>query len=319
VSAPYVLTSGNVCVWARARGLIPADRPVTARQLNGGVSATVVALHADNFSLVVKQALPELRVDDLWRADPRRTNTEARALRLCESLTPNAVPHVVDHDSENHIVALEYVAGANWQSEVAEGRLHQRFAAAAGKTLATWHGNTTAETSFEAPEAFEELRLRPYHETLIERRPSLATAIAPYLAELRSERRCLVHGDYAMKNMLVSGRRHVVLDFEVAHFGSPVFDVAFFLSLVVLSMLRWSALAKPLGELGRNFLRSYQSIIGTSAPSETSIAGHTACLILARIDGKSRLGFLADQHLSQARAVGRRMLARPEAGIWNAF
>jgi len=38
-----------------------------------------------------------------------------------------------------------------------------------------------------------------------------------------------------MKNTLVGRDRNWVLDFEVAHYGNPVFDLGFFLSFVVLS------------------------------------------------------------------------------------
>ena len=56
------------------------------------------------------------------------------------------------------------------------------------------------------------------------------------------ERRCFVDGDFAMKNMLVGRDRNWVLDFEVAHYGNPIFDLGFFLSFVVLSAVRWPAL-----------------------------------------------------------------------------
>ncbi len=85
----------------------------------------------------------------------------------------------------------------------------------------------------------------------MERRPELAAGIAPRLAELRSERRCLVHGDYAKKNMLVGPPGKWVLDFEVAHYGNPVFDLAFFLSFVVLSAIRWpSSSSQPVTRPG---------------------------------------------------------------------
>ena len=99
---------------------------------------------------------------------------------------------------------------------------------------------------FDDLEAFEQLRLRPFHETVIERRPELADGIEPLLEELRTDRRCFVHGDYSLKNMLVGPDGNWVLDFEVAHHGNPVFDLGFFLSFVVLSAIRWEPLAPEL-------------------------------------------------------------------------
>src|SRR4029450_13719150 len=104
-------------------------------------------------------------------------------------------------------------------------------------------------------------------------------------------RLCLVHGDYAMKNMLVGPSGRWVLDFEVAHVGNPIFDLGFFLSFVVLSAIRWPELATDLRTLADGFLAAYRA--GSPfAQDDVALAGHTACLVLARTDGKSPALFL---------------------------
>src|SRR4029077_18274277 len=135
--------------------------------------------------------------------------------------------------------------------------------------------------------SFEQLRLTPFYETVMRRRPEIARAIGTYAAELRSMRRCLVDGDYAPKNTLVApdGRRWV-LDFEVAHTGNPVFDLGFFLSFVVLSAVRWPTLTPGLRELAERFLSAYDDAVGFGFAGDVpSVTGHTACLVLARTDG----------------------------------
>ena len=53
----------------------------------------------------------------------------------------------------------------------------------------------------------------------------------------------LVHGDWSAKNFLVSKDRIIILDWEVAWFGDPAFDAAFFLNLIYLkSLLRFEKL-----------------------------------------------------------------------------
>src|SRR5207253_2230411 len=81
--------------------------------------------------------------------------------------------------------------------------------------------------------------------------PDVASAVGVCAEELRSIRRCVVDGDYAPKNMLVApdGRAWVV-DLEVAHIGNPIFDLAFFLSFVLLSAIQWPVLAPELRTLG---------------------------------------------------------------------
>jgi aminoglycoside phosphotransferase (APT) family kinase protein len=127
-----------------------------------------------------------------------------------------------------------------------------------------------------------------------------------------------VHGDYAMKNMLVGPPGRWVLDFEVAHYGNPVFDLAFFLSFVVLSAVRWPALTAELRQLGDGFLSAYHAAAGEGfAGDRTLISAHTACLILARTDGKSPAQFFDAPSRARAREVGIELVRTPERGLWS--
>lgn len=294
--------------------------PLDVRELEGGVSATVLAVRGPGLALVVKQALPRLRVADEWLAGQERTETEAAAMRICGAVTPGVVPAVVAVDPVRHVLAMELVEGAaGWQAEVGRGPVHAERGAWAGATLAQWHRATAGRRDLDQTlgglDPFEQQRLRPFHETVMARRPELAAAIAPYRDALRAERLCLVHGDYALKNMLLRGAETWVVDFEVAHLGNPVFDLAFFLSFVLLSAVRWPDRAHELRTLGDGFLTSY----GDRSPfplDVEAITGHTACLVLARTDGKSPAQFLDDASRGRAREVGIAMLDAPGRGLF---
>ena len=89
-----------------------------------------------------------------------------------------------------------------------------------------------------------------------------------------------------MKNTLVGRDRNWVLDFEVAHYGNPVFDLGFFLSFVVLSAVRWPALGMELRALADGFVRGYAAAAGEEfAGVGAYVTAHTGCLVLARTDG----------------------------------
>lgn len=318
----FVLTADTAGAWLVDHGLLDPGVPCETVELSGGVSATVVAVRAPGTALVVKQALPQLRVADEWLAPPRRAATEANAMRLCAGLTPGAVPAVLASVPSDFTLVLELVEGRpNWQAEVAEGRPHAHAGTWAGMTLGTWHARTSSRPDLEAGyddhEAFAQLRLDPFHATVMQRRPELAELVAPRLEALRVTRRCLVHGDYAMKNMLVSDTGCTVLDFEVAHYGHPVFDLGFFLSFVVLSAVRWPEVDAGMREVADRFLTAYEEQTGPEfAGTSTDITAHTACLVLARTDGKSIALFLDDDSRARAREVGTAMLRHPERGLW---
>jgi phosphotransferase family enzyme len=321
----FELTVDSAAGWVNAHGLNPQGVPLRVSKLPGGVSASVVAVTGDGIAVVLKQPLSRLRVDDVWEASPERSLAEVAALELLGELTPGAVPRVLVQDPGDHMVALELLPASarNWQTEIAEQRVHPELGTWAGRTLGCWHAQTAGRSrlpsALEAFQSFEELRLVPFHEAVMRRRPELAGAIAPYLAELRSVRRCLVDGDYAPKNMLVHpDGRCWVLDLEVAHLGNPVFDLGFFLSFVVLSAVRWPALTRELRSLADRFRAAYEETTGAGfAGDSAAVTGHTACLVLARTDGVSPAAFLDDASRSQAREVGIWLLTHREDGLWS--
>jgi 5-methylthioribose kinase len=322
-STTFVLTAKTAGAYVYERGLATGDASLHVEELGGGVSSSVVAIRGGGAGLVLKQALPKLRVEDDWQAKVERTDTEASALRLYGSLTPDSVPRLIHHDGANHVLVMQLAPSdrRNWQAEISQSRSHVDAAAWAGETLGTWHRATADRRSvadrFDDHEAFAQLRLDPFHATVLQRRPELAELVLPYLDELRRVRRCLVHGDYAKKNMLIGPSGRWVIDHEVAHFGNPVFDIAFFLSFVVLSAVRWQQLRDDMRRLGDVFLDAYHAHTGPGfAGDAAAISGHTACLVLARTDGKSPAPFLGEAR-DYARHVGIGILREPERGLWD--
>jgi hypothetical protein len=311
--------------WIAGHGLNPAGAPLVATELDGGVSASVVAATGDGVAVLLKQALPRLRVADTWEARQERTETEVAALRLFGELTPGVVPRVLAHDPHDHVVAMELLPATarNWQAEIGDGRAWPELGRWAGETLGTWHAGTADRPEltewFDTFGDFEELRLKPFHETVMERRPELAAAVGACLEELRSVRRCVVDGDYAPKNMLVTpDGRAWKFDLEVAHIGNPVFDLGFFLSFPLLSAVRWPALVDDLQDLAEGFLVGYTAVQGDSvAQDRAAVTAHTACLMLARTDGVSPAAFLDDEARTRARHVAKGLLERPEEGLWS--
>ena len=321
----FELSLENAVGYLVGRGVVSPGEAVEVAELPGGVSATVIAatVPATGDAFVVKQALPQLRVRDEWLATPDRAETEVAAMALCGAITPGVVPAIIDSDAAVHALVMELIppTARNWQAEVGEGRVHAGTGRWAGATLGAWHLATSDKplpSGFDDLEAFEQLRLRPFHETVIERLPGLADGIAPLLEELRSDRRCFVHGDYSLKNMLVGPAGNWVLDFEVAHYGNPVFDLGFFLSFVVLSAIRWEPLAPELVVLADGYLSGYDGTAGAGfAGDGASVTAHTAALMLARTDGKSPAQFLDPPSRERAREAGIMLLRHPEEGLWQ--
>jgi len=316
-----LLSPDTVGRYLVGRGIFGDLDGVHAHELAGGVSNIVLAAARDTRRVVVKQALPRLRVHDEWLAKRERSLAEAAALELAATLTPGAVPALLDVDADR--CALTIAAAPHgwttWKSRLLAGDADSAVASRLGELLAAWQGGTfedaEAAAALRDTEAFEQLRVEPYYRTVAARRPELATAIGSYLERMETTHLCLVHGDYSPKNVLV-GDDVWVIDFEVAHVGDPAFDVAFMLNHLLLKRLHVPGASDSLERCARGFWAGYRRAVpGPLLPELGYVLGHLGCLMVARVDGKSPAEYLSAAERDAARALGSRLLLAPPSSL----
>jgi 5-methylthioribose kinase len=310
-----MLGATTVGPYLERRGLIRPDEPIDVVELGGGVSNVVLSVRTTERTVVVKQSLARLRVADEWLAKRERIITEAEALHLANRLTPGAVPEVIDLDAEGLTLTMASAPQEwrNWKDCLLRGDAEPIVARGLGRVLATWHretaGNTEVSTRFGDLEAFDQLRVDPYYRTVMRRRPALAEAIGRYADRMLVNRRCLVHGDYSPKNVLVGKEHCWVLDFEVAHYGDPAFDLAFMLNHLMLKTIHRPQTAADYERCARAFWGEYRATVPAELVEEPYVLGHTGCLMLARVDGKSPAEYLTEAERGIARTVGEQLLS----------
>src|SRR2546423_11631652 len=112
--AVELLSDVTVGEYLVERGVLPASDWIRVRALGGGVSNIVLSVHRGDLRVVVKQALPRLRVADEWLAKRERAITEGKALRLVEQMAPGAVPGVRDVDEVACALTIRE-APADWR------------------------------------------------------------------------------------------------------------------------------------------------------------------------------------------------------------
>ena len=325
-----LLATETVGGWLVERGLIEPGTPVSATELEWGVSNVVLAVEAEGLAAVVKQALPRLRVEDEWLAKRERSLTEARALELAARLVPGSVPAVIAVDEERCAFAIAKAPSSwrNWKELLLAGDVHADVGMQLGGLLATIHAQTSRDQavleSFDDVEAFEQLRVEPYHRTAMRRWPQLESAIGMVVEEMLDRRLCLVHGDFSPKNVLVGeGDALWLIDFEVAHAGDPAFDLGFMLNHLMLKAIHRPAAFERYEHGASAFWDSYSTqVSGELAPDPTYVVLHTSCLMLARVDGKSPAEYLTESERLLARSVATRFLLEPPATVdaaWDAL
>ncbi|MFZ2228222.1 MAG: phosphotransferase [Candidatus Nanopelagicaceae bacterium] len=324
MNAPELLTESTVIPYLVNRQLISAKEVPVIEVLTGGISNVVFGIKTSQSDLVLKQALPELLVPSTWRADQRRTLVEARAIETLQGLTPENVPKLIDVDPEHFTLVIERISRDThvWKEDLLEARIETKVARNLGRVLGIWHQVTALDelvlAEFVEDRLFEQLRIKPFYREIAVRHPEISYRIAQLISELEYSRLSLVHGDFSPKNILVDSSCSVtVLDYEVAHTGNPVFDVAFLLAHLLCKSHHFNAPQERtlLRSAALDFISSYEEFFSGSA--DPALGWHIAAIALARVDGVSRVHYLNSDAQERVRLQCIEFLSRAESPTVN--
>jgi tRNA A-37 threonylcarbamoyl transferase component Bud32 len=312
------LTQDNAAGYLRGKGLIPEGVTPGVSSLGGGISNTVIKVTLPRDCFVVKQSLPSLRVQEDWPFDRSRIFVERDCMALLGELLPEGcVPSVKFSDDENYIFGMSCApaGGVLWKELLLSGRIDQTSARRVGALLAEMHNktaaNSIAQSHFSEQTGFIQGRIDPYHRSTARAHPDLAAIIEEEVGRILGTRLALVHGDYSPKNMFMYPDHVLMLDFEVAHYGDPAFDIAFCLTHLILKAVKFPKWSPRYLLAARTFWHSYAA---HQSPSlnfrvEHSTIRELGCLLLARIDGKSKIEYINDEPSRQlVRHIARRIL-----------
>lgn len=332
----HLIDASNAEVYLRATGQVLPQEQVKVRELAGGVSNVVLLVtfpdkHRPAF--VLKQAREQLRVAQPWFCSPERIWREVEVLQACGELVDEleftglaiGVPRLLFEDREQYTFAMTAADGhaLPWKTQLLRGDDGRRVAQACGRLLATLHARSWRQAElaqrFDDRKFFEDLRVDPYYREIARVHPAIEPFIAELIASLNVSRLALVHGDFSPKNLLVSDREVVLIDFEVGHYGDPAFDVGFFLSHLVLKAIHFGdtsdVSALPLLFWNEYAARMRQRLapLEISALDRRSGSNLLGC-VLARIDGKSRVEYLSE---AQRVKIRQRALAAMDSDARN--
>ena len=274
-----------------------ADEPII-ESLSGGVSCNVWKIVLNNNRWVMKQALEKLKVEEDWFSDVERIHREHEVMAALNHVVPKGtIPKVLHVDYSNHIymMACAEEEAQTWKDILMKENFSISVAEKAGCLLRDIHYHSNSidalnKAKFQDQKYFIQLRIDPFHRCLMQKYPELTSSIQKLIDEVTLQKNCLVHGDFSPKNMLIEKEDNVVLiDFEVAHWGNPVFDVAYCISHLMLKGWHLKKHTEIL-ELIEVFLAAYSREVNNLIP-------HLGLMLLARMDGKSPVNYIKEENM----------------------
>lgn len=317
---PFTLES--LAAYLVRRGLANQPEDVRARMLTDGVSNLTFWVDLPAGPLVVKQARAKLAVEMEWLADVRRILREAEAIDWWHRRMGSPhIPRLVFLHRDDLVMGMQAVpeSAENYKTRLLRGEVQQDLANQFGHLLATLHNSTQdaeSEKAFGDATFFDELRLSPYWDTAAERHPIVAPRLKVLRETCLNERYCLVHGDYSPKNILVNGQDLVLLDYEVAHFGNPSFDLGFALTHLLCKAIHLPAHGSEFIAAARGFWSAYQHTSELPPQAVSGAGHHLAATMLARMDGKSPLEYFSEEPPKElVRKIAIQTLQSQETGI----
>ena len=266
----------ELSAYLRRSGILGSGEEAEIRYFPGGVSGAAALVSSANGEVLVKQAYERLKVAAEWKCDPRRIKVENDALSVYRSIVPQCVPAPVSFDDENWIMIREAVPDdwIMWKTDLLNGKINREVARKAIDALLAVHNATAhseqVKSRFSDPQFFYELRVAPYIEYLLIRYPQLKEKAG------------------ALSNML---------DFEVAYYGNPCFDIAFFANHFLLKAVKNRSIADEyIGLLTFMLKRYFDGISYAGADKTEADSVRTlSFLLLARVDGKSPVEYITEE------------------------
>lgn len=318
--------------WIRALGLTTATS-LRGEPLAGGVSSDIWRVDLASGPVCVKRALSVLKVKAHWEAPIVRNQYEARWMRFAAGVVPGSVPECLASDTDRGMLLMPYLPSAEypmWKEMLRDGEVRNEDAAGVGAMLGAIHARSAAQpelaAQFESDTIFHAIRLDPYLGAAARQNPDCALILEQLIQTTANTRVALVHGDVSPKNILIGPRGPILLDAECAWWGDPVFDLAFCLNHLLLKRFwrpQWTV--RYQGAFSA-LLDAYRDAIdrwGLWEPwnvLEARCARLLPALLLARVDGKSPVEYLAPGDRSggqrdQIRRLSRQFLRHPTSRL----
>jgi len=310
-------------VQERLPGFAPTGAPV---RLAGGTLNVVWRVPGAECSLIVKYAPPYIAANPDTPLDPSRLIIEARCLEalasdgLLADVARSGVrpPRLLDVNEAIPVLLMEDVGDVpsldDWLRSRAPGvvqeavpALGRRLGAFLGRLHACTHGRSGLAEAFNN-RPMQETRLVVQYQGVADMLDRGGIVDADTLGkraealgeDLLAPNCCLTMGDLWPRSVLVADEGLRLIDWELAHYGRPLQDVAHWCAHLWMQRhcAPSSAIAEAVGTLRTAFLNAYWTALGNAAGAlwteeeRRDAAVHFGAEILVRAVGPFQAGYV---------------------------
>ena len=292
--------------YLQRKKLLTRGTPIRVMSLSDGLKNRVYYVSGAGKAWIVKQAHSRAQLKERWWIDRKRIFAEKSCIEiLAQFLAPEIIPEVVLEDRTDFILVTTPPPHQSvlWENELADGRIDLQIAVQCGELLATVHNETAGvpeiKKMFREPKAFEQLRIEPHYNYIVNAFPDLKKAIGARSSRLLKEANCLVLADLRPRNVWINNGQLYLVDFATAHYGYPTFDLAFYSADMVVKAMQNSTQKAAYLEAVNVFWNGYFQLASYKGVREVEkqAVHDLGCLLLSATDGRQPAN-IEDEHVA---------------------
>ena len=288
------------------RRTLDPDKELHAVEVgDGNLNLVFKVSQADDSTrtVLVKQALPHVRVAKDWKLSPIRGRFEAFSLQAFHALAPGSVPEPLWYDDEQYTIGMENLVGFEViRQPMIEGREIPDLGNFVGTAMAKIHfgtsdfGTDSAEkkrslapytANTELCRITEDLIFtEPFHRTQernhwvpeidddvarLQTDPGLKREVASLKFSFMTRAQALLHGDLHTGSIMAKDAAIRIIDSEFAFYGPVGFDLGLFIGNLLMNATAQEAHAptEPARRAYREYLRN--QIVNTIGSYERTL------------------------------------------------
>ena len=292
--------------YLQRKKLLTRGTQIRVMSLGDGLKNRVYYVATSNESWIVKQAHSRAQLKERWWLDRKRIFAETNCIEvLSQFLAPEIIPEVLLEDRTDFILVTTAPPHNSvlWENALHAGRIDLQIAVQCGELLATVHNETAGvpeiKSMFKETKAFEQLRIEPHYDYIVNAYPDLKKAVAARSNRLLKESICLVHADMRPRNVWINNGQLYLVDFATAHYGYPTFDLAFYAADMVVKAMQNSTQKAAYLEAINVFWNGYFQLASYKGVKEVEkqAVHDLGCLLLSATDGRQPAK-IEDEHVA---------------------